>query len=273
MNMTQAKYDLRWMPNLLNLCLGIQAHAERLHQAKQGVEGKIKQITTNLEELKTLELQTKQACNEASNSFSEADKAEAEYATFRESIMGRMMDAARAGESIDREEAGKLMELEINRNLKIEKAKNSERNADQLKTRAAEKEKNTLEDLRSCPELQELRYQTNESAQYLKQLCLALEELSLDKDLVNEHHPNNALDKFTKMVETYSLHAITSRAVADDQIAIHSLKDNMMKVPSVETIDSTALFSEICITLAYTLDRGKIDIPAQDAFIGDLTEY
>jgi len=261
------------MPNLLDLCLGIQAHAERLHQAKIGAEGKIKQVMINLEDLKTLELQAIEANKEESIYLLEAEKAEAEYATFRESIMGRMMDAARAGESIDREEAGKLMELEVDRNLKIEKAKDAEKKAAQLKSHIAEKEKSTLNDLKGYSELQELDQKAKESAQHIEEMNLILTDLSVNEELINEQHPNNALKKLKEIVEIYRTNALAVNLEANEKIDIQTLRESIVKLPDVETIDSTALFSEICITIAYSSDRAKIDIPAQDTFVGDLTEY
>ena len=155
----------------------------------------------NLEDLKILELQAIEANKEESINLLESEKAEAEYATFRESIMGHMMDAARAGESIDREEAGILMKLEVDRNLKIEKAMDAEKKAAQLKSHTAEKEKSTLNDLKGCPELQELDQKTKESAQHIEEMNLILTDLSVGKELINEQHPNNVLKNLKKYTE------------------------------------------------------------------------
>lgn len=273
MSNTDRTYDLAWMPSLLRLCMDIQMHAERLHEAKTALENRISQIEVELEEVHALNKKISLSQDEVNKRLSEADQAEAKYSTFREGIMSRMMDAARAGESIDREEAGRLVELEVDRNLKVEQARQAKDEVSQLKTLKIETERGVTTIYKTCNEIDSLSHKHEEAVRHLGEVIHLLGELSIDEGLVHEQCPNNALKTFSEVIESYSGWAITTRTEEDELDTIKTHKKQLESALGIATIDSSTLFSEICIALATYQKQEKIAIPDQEPFTGDLTEY
>jgi hypothetical protein len=273
MSNTNRKYDLAWMPSLLRLCMNIQMHAERLYEAKAALENRISQIEMDLEEVYDLDKKISLSQDEVNKRLSEADQAEAKYATFREGIMSRMMDAARAGESIDLEEAGRLVELEVDRNLKVEQARQAKDEVGQLKILKIETERGVTTTYKRCNEIDNLHHKHEEALRHLGEVIHLLGELSMDAELVHEQCPGNALKTFSEVIESYSGWAITTMAKEDELDTIKTQKKQLESTLGIATIDSSALFSEICIALATYQQQERIAIPDQEPFTGDLTEY
>lgn len=273
MSSTNRKYDLAWMPPLLRLCMDIQIHAERLYEAKAELENRISQIEMDLEEVHALDKKISLSQDEVNKRLAEADQAEAKYATFREGIMSRMMDAARAGESIDREEAGRLVELEVDRNLKVEQVRQAKDEIGQLQTLKIETERGITKTYKTCNEIGNLHHQHDEALRHLGEVIHLLDELPIDAEQVNEQCPSNALKVFSEVIESYSGWAIITGTEGDDLDTIKRQKKQLESALGIATIDSSALFSEICIALATCQQQERIAIPDQEPFTGDLTEY
>ena len=231
------------------------------------------QIVSDLEEELALDRQISLAKEEAHARQSATDQAEAKYATYREGIMSRMMDAARAGESIDLEEAGRLIEFEVNRNLSVEKFKQAKLEVDELMRQKEMNKAGAATAYVNCTELEILQAAFNEAEQHLRDVICSLDELSIEKSTIDDEIPGNALDQFSVLIDSYSVWIGGIRALESDDATIEIQKQRLGLVCDITTIDSTTLFSEICITLASRQHCKKFAIPDQDPFTGDFTEY
>lgn len=266
-------YSVAWMPSLLRLCMDIQTHAKSLHEAKTRLEERLGQIETDFEKALTLDRQINLAKDEVGERQSEADREEIRYSTYREGIMSRMMDAARAGESIDREEAGRLVELEISRNLGIEKLKQATLRLEELVSQRESFDTDISTALANCDEIQNLYRSYEEATDHLRNIDQALEELSIEKALVDNQTPENALSKFSMLIESYSTWASSIGSGESTGEALAIQRQYLGRVLDIYTIDSTTLFSEICITLASRPLTTRLMIPDQEPFSGDLADY
>jgi hypothetical protein len=268
------KYALDWMPSLLRLCMEIQAHTETLNEAKVVLEERINKAERDLKRIRSLSQEISSAQHEASQRQIEADQAEAKYTTYREGIMSRLMDAARAGESIDREEAGRLIELEIDRNLRAEQAKQVSSKVEELRISKANSESDTEAAFTNCQEVDSLLLSYDAAAQHLGDIRQILEDLCIEKAAVDEQNPENALNSFVMVIESYSAWINCVRAEANTGAIIEKQRQCLMEVHDISGIDSSHLFSEICISAATNQDNTrKLQIPDQEPYAGDMTEY
>jgi hypothetical protein len=267
-------YALDWMPSLLRLCMEIQAHTESLNEAKVVLEERMNKAERDLKRIRSLSQEISSAQHEASQIQIEADQAEAKYTTFREGIMSRLMDAARAGESIDREEAGRLIELEIDRNLRAEQAKQADSRIEELRNSKANIESETEAAFTNCQEVDGLLLSYDAAEQHLGDIRQILQDLRIEKAAVDEQNPENALNSFIMVVESYSDWINCVRAEASTGATIEKQRQHLMEVHDISQIDSSHLFSEICIAAATTQESTrKLQIPDQEPYAGDMTEY
>jgi vacuolar-type H+-ATPase subunit I/STV1 len=268
------KYALDWMPSLLRLCMEIQAHTETLNEAKVILEERINKAERDLKKIRGLSQEISSAQHDASQRQIETDQAEAKYTTYREGIMSRLMDAARAGESIDREEAGRLIELEIDRNLRAEQVKQASSRVEELRISRANIVSETETKFTNCQEVDSLLLSYDAAAQHLSDIRQILEDLCIEKSAVDEQNPENALNSFIMVVESYSAWINCVRAEASTGATIEKQRQHLMKVHDISPINSSTLFSEICIAGATTHGNNRrLKIPDQEPYTGDMTEY
>ena len=267
------RYSLEWMPPLLRLCMEIQCHAESLHEARKKLEDRITDAELKLAKIAILEEQAREASVEVGRIQSEADQAEAKYVTYREGIMTRMMEAARAGESIDREEAGRLVELEIARDLKTEQLKKAILIAEKQISERNELEAGTISNYDRCIEIEALANTYDEAARHLECVSKAISELSITAEILEAEIPDNALSTLSRVTESYSEWINCVRNGDSIEKTPEAQKERLGMALEIATIDSTTLFSQICITLAAQQDTQKLSLSDQDVFTGDLTEF
>lgn len=268
------KYDLDWMPTLLRLCMEIQAHTETLNESKNGLDERIKKGESDLKKIRDLSKEISSSEHEASLRQTETDQAEAKYTTYREGIMSRMMDAARAGETIDRDEAGLLIQLEIDRNLRVEQLKQAISRTEELRIRKENIDSGIEIEFANCLEVDSLLLSYDAAAQHLGDIRQILEDLCIEKAAVDEQNPENALSSFIMVIQSYSAWINCVRAEASTGAIIENQRQHLIEVQSTILIDSSKLFSEICIAAATTRDNNrKLKIPNQEPYTGDMMEY
>jgi len=273
MNRYRTNYDISWMPRLLTLCIEIQAHADSINEATMKLMERIGNLEEGSASSRTAQSKIDKVKDEIMIRQSDVDRAEAKYLTFREGMMSRMMDAARAGQAIDRDDAGSLIELEITRDLRLEQLTEARKKAEQF-TQMKEKADHLIAtSLDNCEEISQMSLACAAARNHLDLLMHILDDLSVTDVHIAEQNPNNALASFTKLLEEYSAWNSSNTEDASGNPSLEILKQRMPQRSDLATIDSSHLFSEICIAAATHHTPTKLYIPNQAAFVGDLTEY
>lgn len=266
---TERKYTIEWMPELLRLCMEVQDHADKLHDAKVAIQSKATELEKIIEVITEIDKDLYKLNDDIKLRQTELNKAKATYEVFREKTMLQMMDRAREGKTIDTAEASTLIKMEIEINLILEQLTYSEKAEAELKLKKRKAEENGKIGYTSSDELNTLSTATKEANKHYKEIVQLLSKLSIDAQGISELFPHNALNQFSNAINNATHWTNETEKI----ITIKDHTKSLEESHNIGVIDSSVLFSEVCIALASSIKSDKIDIPIQVPYIGNLTEY
>lgn len=270
MNRRESKYDLSWMPIALDAISHISIHANSILEKAETLSvilNKHKELSSQLQE-KDNEL--KRVRIEIPRLERIAEHASDKYNTFSTQITPKAMDAKRRGDPVDTEGMSQLIELDLDQKIAYENIDNA---LNRIKAIIEEKgilQSTAFRSIAGSNELSEFNavYKTaSEHFSHLASLLLTLDIDIFDGQLhedFSERGYSNAAKKYLDLMESRELIDVAKRCIAENfnVNTIIEILESLRCLLTTAPIDSSQLFSEICIFLAQRKYPESLSLPA-----------
>lgn len=203
------------------------------------------------------------------------------YNLYKDKIMPAAIEARRRGDTIDNASLTKLNELDIDQNIAAE-------NLDEANSRIKiiQEEKDSLQSeshksIANSLEIIKFDFTYTIAKDNFLSLTLLLQSLGIDifdsefhKQFIDQGH-SNTLKRYLDLMESGALIEIAKSCTNDNfnLTDLPGILENLNIISSIDSIDSSTLFSEICIFLSFNIQSKFSCFPEQHQTLENLTPF
>lgn len=281
MNSSRAMIDLSWMPKLLQLTQDIGTHTLDFMSVATEFEALLRGLY-----LESVVLQEKK-CEETRLGSTiiklqeDAEAKEAEYQSYRKDVLAKAEIAILQGCNPDSQEAAELLKMEILARQLREQAQNEQAQLLMLRKEIEEQVINASQTLAGSSQLSQMTSMWQAMEKHRDELFLLLADLNIqvaDGSQVIGNPEESSISSLFQYVDFLraaswlgDTHFSQSHTMQEDLIS--ELHRKTLSLISLGAIDSSLLFSEICILLAQRKPPRQLVFASQIPTNEDLTEF